>query len=74
MKIRFYCDLPPMINILERPRFWSVTAVTPIGPPPALWQRITFDVEFPAELLREIKESGDMGEVRNVAVIAETEK
>ena len=74
MKIRFYCDLPPMINILERPRFWSVTAVTPIGPLPEHWQRITFDVEFPAELPREVKESGDMGKVRNVAVIAEIEK
>ena len=74
MKVRFYCDLPPMINILERPRFWNVAAGAPIGPLLAGWQRITFDVEFPAELLREVKESGDMGNARGVFVIAETAK
>ena len=51
MKVRFYCDLPPMINILERPRFWSVTTATPISPPPARWRRITFDVEIQVEVL-----------------------
>ena len=52
MKIRLYCDLPPMLNILERPRFWNVAAETPDDPLPAKWKRIEFDVDFPIEALR----------------------
>ena len=74
MKIRFYCDLPPMMNILKRPGFWSVTTVMPISPPPAHWKRITFEVEFPIDVLQEAYDNNDMGIVRDVAVIPEIEK
>ena len=74
MKIRFYCDLPPMIDLLERNNFLNVTTVTPISPPPPHWQRFSFDVEFALDALLEAKGSGAIGDIRDVAVIAEIEK
>ena len=74
MKIRFYCDLPPPIDLVERNRFLNVTTVAPISPPPPHWQRFTFDVEFSLDSLLEANGSGAMGDVRDVAVIAEIEK
>lgn len=79
MKVRFYCDVPPMFNILEifnileRPRFLTAQAGTPIKPAPAHWQRIFFDVEFPSDVLQDYKEIG-IEAVSNVAVITEEEK
>ena len=74
MKIRFYCDLPPPIDLVERNRFLNVTTVTPISPPTPHWQRFTFDVEFALDALLKAAESRDRGDVRDVAVIADLEK
>ena len=73
MKIRFYCDLPPMMNIMERPRFWSVAAETPIGPLQPNWKRIIFDVAFPADEFKKIKKEA-LGIVSNFAVLEDNEE
>ena len=73
MKIRFYCDLPPMMNIMERPRFWSVAAETPISPLQPNWKRIIFDVNFPSDKIKNFQKE-DLGIVSNFAVLEDSEE